>query len=98
MDVERPGCTILSVIEGLHQFGVGAGHVGVDGIKVKKFKLTTFSVRMLLINRWFDPSLSKRDLGYEPIVEPEEAWRRTVTWFKKEWMPKHGPQPEFQSF
>jgi len=64
----------------------------------KKFKLTTFSVRMLLINRWFDPSLSKRDLGYEPIVKPEEAWRRTVTWFKEEWMPKHGPQPEFQSF
>ena len=62
----------------------------------KKFKLTTFSMRMLLINRWFDPSLSKRDLGYEPIVEPEEAWRRTVTWFKEE--DAHGPQPEFQSF
>ena len=58
----------------------------------KKFKLTTFSVRMLLINRYFDPSESARDLGYEPIVAPDEAWTITRKWFKEEWLPKHGPK------
>ena len=58
----------------------------------KKFKLTTFSVRMLLINRYFDPEESKRDLGYEPIVAPDEAWAITKKWFKEEWLPKHGPK------
>jgi len=58
----------------------------------KKLKLNTFSVRMLLINRYFDPSESKRDLGYEPIVAPEEAWAKTEDWFKREWVPKYAAE------
>mmetsp|Transcript_7746 Transcript_7746/g.12196 ORF Transcript_7746/g.12196 Transcript_7746/m.12196 type:complete len:99 (+) Transcript_7746:1-297(+) len=57
----------------------------------KKLKLTTFSVRMLLINRYFNGEAAKNDLGYEPVVKPEEAWRRTVQWFKEEWVPKFAP-------
>lgn len=58
----------------------------------KKLKLTTFSVRMLLINRYFNGDAARDDLKYEPIVKPDEAWKRTLTWFKKEWLPKYGPK------
>ena len=64
---------------------------GVGYLIGKKLKLNTFAVRMLLINRYFDPSESKRDLGYELIVTPDYAWERTRAWFKSEWVPKHGP-------
>ena len=56
----------------------------------RKFKLTPFSVRMLLINRWFNIDAARQDLGYEPIVDPEEAWSRTKSWFETEWKPKYG--------
>ena len=39
----------------------------------KKLKLTTFSVRMLLINRYFNGEAAKNDLKYEPIVKPAEV-------------------------
>jgi hypothetical protein len=45
---------------------------------------------MLLINRYFDPSESKADLGYTPIVAPDEAWDITKKWFKDTWLPKWG--------
>jgi nucleoside-diphosphate-sugar epimerase len=60
----------------------------------KKFKLTPFSVRMLLINRYFDISNAKRDLNYEPIYSYDDAWEITMDWFEKEWMPKHAPEVE----
>ena len=63
---------------------------GVGWMLGKKLKLTTFSVRMLLINRYFDPSESKADLGYTPIVAPDEAWDITKKWFKDTWLPKWG--------
>jgi nucleoside-diphosphate-sugar epimerase len=56
----------------------------------KKFKLTPFSVRMLLINRWFNIEAAKNDLGYEPIYTPDEAWAKTRDWFEKVWKPKYG--------
>ena len=56
----------------------------------KKFKLTPFSVRMLLINRWFNIEAAKNDLGYEPIYTPDEAWAKTKDWFENVWKPKYG--------
>ena len=56
----------------------------------KKFKLTPFSVRMLLINRWFNIEAAKNDLGYEPIYTPDEARAKTRDWFEKVWKPKYG--------
>lgn len=64
----------------------------VGYITGKKLKLTTFSVRMLLINRYFNGDESKADLKYEPIVKPADAWSKTMTWFKKEWVPKYAPK------
>jgi nucleoside-diphosphate-sugar epimerase len=57
----------------------------------KKFKLTPFSVRMLLINRYFDISNAKRDLKYEPIYSKADAWEITMDWFERVWMPKFAP-------
>jgi nucleoside-diphosphate-sugar epimerase len=38
---------------------------------------------MLVIDRYFDISRAEDDLGYRPVVPPEEGWRRTVAWFKE---------------
>lgn len=50
---------------------------------MKRLKLTTFAVRMLLIHRWFDISRAKRDLEYEPLVSFDEGWSQTVEWFRE---------------
>ena len=47
------------------------------------FKLNSFAVKMLLINRYFDIEDAKRDLGYAPVVPPKEAWSRTIEWWRK---------------
>ena len=53
----------------------------------KKFKLNPFNVRMLTMNRYFSPELSKRDLRYEPLYEFEERWQYTIDWFQQNWLP-----------
>mmetsp|Transcript_73453 Transcript_73453/g.166500 ORF Transcript_73453/g.166500 Transcript_73453/m.166500 type:complete len:250 (-) Transcript_73453:55-804(-) len=53
----------------------------------RKFKLSWFSVRMLVINRWFKIDAVTRDLGYEPMVSFEEGWADTTTWFRERWLP-----------
>jgi len=55
----------------------------------KKFKLTPFSVKMLVIHRWFDISAAKRDLGYEPLFTFQEGWASTIEWFKEHWLPDY---------
>ena len=40
--------------------------------------LSPFSVRMLLINRWFDVGKAARRLGYRPAVAYAEAWPAAV--------------------
>ena len=54
----------------------------------KKFKLTPFSVKMLLIHRYFSLENAKKDLKYEPVLPFEEAWPKTIEWFKINWLPK----------
>lgn len=53
----------------------------------KQFLLKVFSVRMMLIDRYFDISCAKRDLKYTPIIEFDKGWKDTINWFKdnKSW-------------
>merc|ERR1711879_956032 len=55
-----------------------------------KLKLSRFSVRMLLIHRWFKIDAVQRDLGYEPIVGFDEGWTDTIAWFRERWLPHFG--------
>lgn len=68
---------------------MGAAHVAtcVGKIIGKKFKLKPFSVKMLVIDRWFDITRAKEDLGYKPVVSREEGWRITLEWFREHWLP-----------
>lgn len=45
--------------------------------------LTRFVVGQLAFSHYFDISAIKKDLGYSPIVNSNEAFSRTVDWLKK---------------
>mmetsp|Transcript_32952 Transcript_32952/g.49757 ORF Transcript_32952/g.49757 Transcript_32952/m.49757 type:complete len:415 (+) Transcript_32952:143-1387(+) len=53
----------------------------------RKTKLTPFTVRMMTIHRYFDPTLSREHLKYEPIYAFNDSWKLTVAWFKENWLP-----------
>jgi nucleoside-diphosphate-sugar epimerase len=53
----------------------------------KQFKLQPFTVRMLIIHRYFDISNAKRDLKYEPLITFDDGWPKTIEWFKVNWLP-----------
>jgi len=55
-----------------------------------KFKLSRFSVKMLIMHRWFKIDAITRDLGYQPLVSFDEGWTDTVAWFKQHWLPTFG--------
>ena len=46
-------------------------------------KLSPFTIRMLVINRYFDISRSRDILQYRPIVAFEDGWRETVEAHRK---------------
>ena len=46
-------------------------------------KLTPFTIRMLIIHRYFDIGAARRDLGYKPIVSFEQGWRETIEAHRK---------------
>jgi nucleoside-diphosphate-sugar epimerase len=52
-------------------------------------KLNPFSVKMLVINRYFDISNAKKDLKYEPLISFDQGWKETIEWFKVNWLPKY---------
>lgn len=52
-------------------------------------KLNPFAVKMLVIDRYFDIQAAKRDLRYSPLIQFEEGWRDTITWFRENWLPKY---------
>ena len=52
----------------------------------KKFKLNEFTVKMLVINRYFDISNIMKDIGYKPIITFEQGWSDTIHWFRNCWM------------
>jgi nucleoside-diphosphate-sugar epimerase len=53
----------------------------------KKLKLSPFTVKMLVIDRWFNIDAARTDLKYEPLISFQEGWKQTVEWFveNKEW-------------
>jgi nucleoside-diphosphate-sugar epimerase len=53
----------------------------------KTFKLNPFNVKMLTIHRYFSIENSIRDLKYEPVVQFEEGWQKTIDWYKVHWLP-----------
>ncbi|CAM9611651.1 unnamed protein product [Chrysoparadoxa australica] len=55
----------------------------------RKMKINPFTVRMLTMHRWFDISAAEKDLGYKPLVTPEQGWKITLDWHKENWLPKH---------
>eukprot|EP00536_Pseudo-nitzschia_multiseries_P001372 jgi/Psemu1/181088/e_gw1.18.260.1 len=55
----------------------------------KKFKLTPFTVKMLIINRYFNIKNAKRDLQYVPLISFEKGWPETIEWFKINWLPEY---------
>jgi len=52
-----------------------------------KLKLSPFTVKMLIMHRWFTYDLAKQDLGYEPIIPFREGWTDATDWFRREWLP-----------
>lgn len=48
---------------------------------MRRLKLDTFAVRMLVIDRWFDISRAKQDLLYEPVLSFKDGWAGTTAWF-----------------
>jgi nucleoside-diphosphate-sugar epimerase len=55
----------------------------------KQFKLKPFTVKMLIIHRYFDISNAKRDLKYVPLISFEDGWAQTIEWFKVHWLPNY---------
>ncbi|CAM9159661.1 unnamed protein product [Ascophyllum nodosum] len=54
----------------------------------RKLKINPFTVKMLLIHRWFDISAAERDLKYKPLVTFEDGFAKTLEWLKGNWLPK----------
>eukprot|EP00978_Attheya_sp_CCMP212_P017177 scaffold45584_cov39-Attheya_sp.AAC.7 len=53
----------------------------------KKLKLNPFNVKMLTIHRYFSIENATRDLKYEPLFEFDPSWKRTIEWYKINWLP-----------
>uniref|UniRef100_A0A7R9U132 3-beta hydroxysteroid dehydrogenase/isomerase domain-containing protein n=1 Tax=Pinguiococcus pyrenoidosus TaxID=172671 RepID=A0A7R9U132_9STRA len=60
--------------------------VALTKITGVKYKLNPFTVKMLIINRYFDISNIKQDMGYKPIIPFEQGWADTIEWFKENWL------------
>ena len=72
----------------LAQYGVAYFCSFLTLLTGKKFKLNPFTVRMMVIHRYFDISNAKRDLKYEPLVTFDKGWPETIEWFQQHWLPK----------
>ncbi|VEU37363.1 unnamed protein product [Pseudo-nitzschia multistriata] len=55
----------------------------------KQFKLKPFTVKMLIIHRYFNIKNAKRDLLYKPLISFEKGWPETIEWFKINWLPEY---------
>jgi nucleoside-diphosphate-sugar epimerase len=53
-----------------------------------KTKLNPFTVKMLMIHRYFSLDNATKDLKYTPVVPHEEAWSSTIEWFQINWLPR----------
>jgi nucleoside-diphosphate-sugar epimerase len=55
----------------------------------RQFKLKPFTVKMLIIDRYFNIKNAKRDLKYKPLKTFSEGWPETIEWFKVHWLPQY---------
>ena len=55
----------------------------------KHFKLKYFTIKMLVIHRYFDITNAKTDLKYKPLISFEDGWKSTIEWFKVNWLPEY---------
>jgi nucleoside-diphosphate-sugar epimerase len=53
----------------------------------RQFKLKPFTVKMMIIHRYFNIQNAKRDLQYKPLKTFDEGWTETIEWFKINWLP-----------
>eukprot|EP00752_Nemacystus_decipiens_P007728 g6909.t1 len=67
---------------------VGYVCAAIGWVLGRKLRVNPFTVKMLIIHRWFDISAAERDLKYKPIVTFEEGFAKTLEWLKEEWLPK----------
>ncbi len=50
---------------------------------MRRLKVNTFAVKMLLIDRHFDIRRAKEELRYEPLLSFEDGWEQTIQWFRE---------------
>ncbi|MEM6995186.1 MAG: NAD-dependent epimerase/dehydratase family protein [Myxococcota bacterium] len=50
---------------------------------MRRLKLNTFAVRMMVIDRYFDISAAERDLHYVPLMSFDEGWADMIAWFRQ---------------
>ena len=65
--------------------GLAFGIAAIAEIFVPKSKFNRFSVAQTCRDHVFVGSKAEIDFGYQPIVSEEEAFTRTVEWFKEKW-------------
>jgi len=86
------GYVIELVASALSAVGLAQRHKVLNALKIN-----TFTVRMLVIHRYFDISAARKDLGYKPLFTFEQGWGKTMEWFKKEWAPSHRTTEEIRT-
>lgn len=59
--------------------------VVLSPIKTIHPSFTSFRVKMITANRYFNISKAKNILGYKPIVPMEEALKRTAEYWQKDY-------------
>lgn len=55
----------------------------------KQFKLKPFTVKMMIIHRYFNIDNARRDLKYTPLISFKDGWAETIDWFKVNWLPQY---------
>jgi nucleoside-diphosphate-sugar epimerase len=55
----------------------------------KQFKLKPFTVKMLIIHRYFNIKNARRDLQYKPLISFDKGWPDTIEWFRINWLPDY---------
>lgn len=78
------GCIVNGIAKLLALVGLAQEHRVLDTLKVNWFTVT-----MMTIDRWFDISEAKTVLGYQPLLQHEEAFAKTLEWFVQYWKPNH---------
>jgi len=61
------------------------GFASLAEIFATKAKFNRFSVAQTCRDYFFVGTKAAQDFGYNPIVTQEEAFSRTVKWFKENW-------------